>query len=555
MKQKPAVSIKKITFSGGNEILLGHKVKVIVVGPNNSGKSRALRDIDNLVRQQTRKESCVVREVVHDGFDPVSLKDFLNANASIVDGSYQYNGFSMPVSSLERVMAHGGIMGTCMSLFIKLIGTEERLTVTARSSNVAVGQPRQTPQQVLYENPEIMDHISNLFSKVFGKNLMIDYRGGTDIPIHVGELPDSDLVDRVGLAYVNKVRSNPLLRDQGDGMRSYAAVLFQTLTADCSITLIDEPEAFLHPPQMRRLGEVLASDVDSQLIVSTHSSNMLRGFLSGSHGAVRILRMHREGDKNFIFEAPPEAVRELWSRPSLRYSNALDSLFHDQAILCEDHSDCSLLNAVADHISEQSVIALKDTAYVSAGGKHQIPKIAHALRRVGVPVKAVFDIDILSARNLVAETVTAFGGDWMAFEGLWRGIDKAVRGTPNQIGDDEVRAEVIRLLTNSPEGIPKSDIEEALKQRSPWASLKRSGLHGLPNGQIQIDFRRLIDQLESIGIYVITIGQIENFCRHVGGHGVSFVTDLLSDISLDDPCLEELRQFTSRVHSGRHCLL
>ena len=65
------------------------------------------------------------------------------------------------------------------------------------------------------------------------------------------------VVDRVSDPYVQAVRMNPLLDKQGDGMKSYAGILFEAVVANLDITLIDEPEAFLHPPQMRRLGDDL----------------------------------------------------------------------------------------------------------------------------------------------------------------------------------------------------------------------------------------------------------------------------------------------------------
>lgn len=58
-------------------------------------------------------------------------------------------------------------------------------------------------------------------------------------------MPPAEFVDRVSNAYVNAVREKPLLDKQGDGMKSYAGILFEAIVADLDITLIDEPEAFL----------------------------------------------------------------------------------------------------------------------------------------------------------------------------------------------------------------------------------------------------------------------------------------------------------------------
>ena len=81
------------------------------------------------------------------------------------------------------------------------------------------------------------------------------------IPLHVGKSPDksSYTIDRQD-EYYNIVSKLPKLQEQGDGMRSFASILLHTFTSDYSITLIDEPEAFLHPPQARVLGKMLAKN-------------------------------------------------------------------------------------------------------------------------------------------------------------------------------------------------------------------------------------------------------------------------------------------------------
>ena len=312
--------------------------------------------------------------------------------------------------------------------------------------NKAPGQQKSKPQHVLYDDEVLMRKISELFRRAFGHDLMFDFRGGSVLPIHVGSLPENGLADRVGDAYVAAVRSNPRLDQQGDGMRSYAGILFEAIVADLDMTLLDEPEAFLHPPQMRRLGETLASEVSGQLMVATHSSDIMRGFLEGTKGEVRVVRIRREEDVNFVSEAAPEVIQELWSQPELRYSNALEGVFHEETIICEDDSDCRLFNAIADYVAADDDRSWKDTAYVPTGGKHGVRKVAEVLRKIGVPIKAVFDIDFLNDKTLVKETVLAFGGSWDEFEKLWERVDKAVKKGVKPKSNDEIKQELISLI-------------------------------------------------------------------------------------------------------------
>ena len=378
--------------------------------------------------------------------------------------------------------------------------------------------------------------------------------GGSRIPIYVGVLPKIDgVVDRVSDPYVQAVRMNPLLDKQGDGMKSYAGILFEAVVANLDITLIDEPEAFLHPPQMRRLGETLSAEVSGQLIVASHSSDILRGFLEGTKGNVRILRIRREADKNIVSEASSDVIEELWEKPELRYSNALEGIFHEQTIICEDDSDCRLINSIADHLATSSDDQWQDTAYVPTGGKHGIPKVAGVLRKIGVPVKAVFDIDFLAERDLVQSTIESFGGEWGEIEQLWSRVDAAVRNGIKPKSVPQIKDEIVMLLEKAAEvDLPKSDVIEALKQDKSWNLVKKYGTRGIPKGKAQQDYIDLRDKLEEIGIFIVPVGEIENFCPEIGLHGPKFVTNLLLNIPLSDGRLADLRGFVDRVHKGRY---
>ncbi|GAN67177.1 ATP-dependent nuclease [Acetobacter orientalis] len=557
MTIRPTASISKLTFSGGQEFYFKPKEKVILVGPNNSGKSQTLREIIAVCQIGNEARPVVLKEVqlLKSGTSN-DLKDFLEKKASYRDGKYSYKNWQL-VSNVVKIWDIVPYLDNGLSDgYIKNIDANDRLQICKQQNNIGPNDQKSKPQHVLYDNSALMEKVSRLFRQAFGQDIMFDYRGGSVMPIHVGNLPDSSLVDRVGDAYVASVRANPLLDRQGDGMKSYAGILFETIVADLDINLLDEPEAFLHPPQMRRLGETLASEVSGQLIVATHSSDIMRGFLEGTKGNVRVLRIRREGLQNLVAEADPAVIQELWARPELRYSNALDGVFHEETIICEDDSDCRVFNAVADHLAAKDDKLWKDTAYVPTSGKHGVKKVAEVLRNIGVPIKVVFDIDFLSEKNVVRDTVQAFGGDWKAIEPLWTRVDAAVRGGVKPKSVEEIKSELISLIQNcKEESLPRGDITEAMKQTSSWNLIKKFGKDGIPSGAAQFEYETLKCRLEDIGIYLVPVGEIENFCRELGNHGPKFVRKLLTEIPLDDVKLESLRQFVSLVHKGKHAPL
>ena len=544
-----------MTFSGGDCFNFKPTDKVILVGPNNSGKSQTLREIINIADKGDKANKMVIQtmEVSKKGSQK-DIEAFLKKEGRKVEdrynrGAYQYKDWITNLKDLSNwedpYLTNGLARG-----FIKNIEVNDRLEILAYQESFNNEKIKFGPRSVLYEHPELMEEINDFFHEAFGQNVMFDYRGGYLLPIHVGDFPDMrEAIDRIGNEYVKAVRDNPLLDEQGDGVKSYAGLLFEVIVFDRDMILIDEPEAFLHPPQMRRLGEMLAAKVRGQLFIATHSSDIVRGLLEGKQGNVRILRIHREANKNIVTEADPEVIRVLWKKPILRYSNALEGLFHEQVIICEDDSDCRLVNSVGDHVSSK-YDQWKDTAYIPAGGKHQIPKIASVLRPIGVPLKAIFDIDFLAEENLVKETVEAFGGNWKKVSIIWNRIDKAVRGGITPKTPVQIKTEICALLNRANgDSLPKSEIIEMLKQDKPWNKVKRHGTNtGLPKGDAQKYYYEIEEILEKMGIYLVSVGELENFCTKIGSSGPNFVTKLLSESLLDDRELADLLAFVERVH-------
>ena len=552
MVKKPTVSISKLTFSGGQSFEFSPNEKVILVGPNNSGKSLSLREISELATRGTDANRLVIKQIKFDKSGTVEdLRAFLVANAEYSNNHYLYKDWPVHSNHInywdQPYLLHGLARG-----FIKNIEANDRLSICDQQKSISPSDQKSRPQHLLYDDTGLLNKVNALFRQAFSQDIFIDYRGGSKIPFHVGSKPKfRRKVDSIDNKYVEAVRKNPLLDKQGDGIKSYTGLLFEAVVSDRDITLIDEPEAFLHPPQMRRLGETLSSEVRGQLIIATHSSDILRGFLEGTQGEVRILRIRREADKNVVTEATPNTIKELWEKPVLRYSNALEGIFHEQTILCEDDSDCRIINSVGDYIASTHDDPWRDTAYVPTGGKHQIPKVANILRQIGVPVKAIFDIDFLSEESLVKEAVNAFDGDWDEVNKYWKKVDAAVRKGIKPITIPEIK-DMIRILLGEAgeDELPKSDIIEAIKQDKPWNQIKKFGEDGIPKGKAQQDFKNLRDILEDIGIYLVPVGEIENFCRDIGLKGPKFVTKLLSEKSLDDADLDKLRTFVEKVHTG-----
>ena len=113
-------------------------------------------------------------------------------------------------------------------------------------------------------------------------------------------------------------------------MRSFAGILFDVFTSHKTITMIDEPEAFLHPPQARLLGRMLVKNKpnDRQFFISTHSEDFLKGLLDADSENVRIVRIERDGDVNNIKELDNNGVKSLRRDSNAKISNSFVVYLH-----------------------------------------------------------------------------------------------------------------------------------------------------------------------------------------------------------------------------------
>jgi hypothetical protein len=549
----PRAWISRLEFSSGDEVELEATDKIMLVGANNSGKSRTIREIVSKSQGGDEYSDLVVlKELdVEKKGTRTELESYVQRFGQPTDSDFVVRDWRVHRNAFHY-WDHPYLKAGLCDGFIRNLDAANRLAICNLQANVGYEDAPNKPQHLLYRDDVLMAKISRLFERAFGQGLMINYLGGMHVPIHIGNKPEGPkFLDRATKAYADEVKKHPALHLQGDGMRSYAGILFEAVASTRDVICIDEPEAFLHPPQARKLGQTMSTEAQGQLIVATHDSDILRGFLEGNKGKVRILRIRRDGNLNWVYEASPDSIALLWKTPVLRFSRALDAIFHDQAILCEDDSDCRLISSVADHMQDAHQETWLDTAYVPMGGKAGIPQAAEILRAVGVPVKVVLDFDAISDGGFLEKLVKAAGGDWAAAALRWRRVSAAITEgrTPSEA---TIKADIRALLDSvGADELPrKQDIDEAYKSKSPWAHIKRYGLDGVPKGQARQECELLVEMLENVGIYLIPTGEIESFCPTQGGHGPKFVTNVLTHVQLDSPSLRALREFTEKVHKG-----
>ena len=411
---RPTVTFREITFSDGKTIELEEDDIVVLVGPNNSGKSLALKELEQHL--DNPPTSLAVKEVkLH---NTGTQGDFLallqeQTDITIRGSSYEVKGAGFNLhtgQSPDTLWPHN--IGWCYPLFCVRIDTESRITASNPAAAIDVSQQRPThPIHRLYEDDQLELRISNYFERAFGQALILDQRAGSQLPLRVGNrLQPAENEDRLSATYWTRTRATSvLLQEQGDGMRSFATVILHLLAPiSPSILLLDEPEAFLHPPQARILGEIIATEKSpkAQLIVATHSSDVLQGLLDIAPTKLRLLRIQREGTVNRTKELERAKVEEITKDPLMKYSSALAGLFHERVIICESDSDCMFYSSLLDTPSVHGGKP-RDVLFTHANGKDRMAALAKALRALDIQVDVIADMDLLRQEKDVQKLIEA----------------------------------------------------------------------------------------------------------------------------------------------------
>lgn len=458
-KQALAVRLESVVVAG--ELLAFPEVGVTaVVGGNNVGKSTLLREMNAWLAREPHRPTPADRYIVEDlalehSGDESAVQEWLHRNANHVNTPQP--GFVRLHSSQPLAAEQVGLLwkqktlGRLSSFFVHYS------TALARGSMVDpvaprpdIADPPQHPVHVLQDNADLLTEIDAISRSIFRTPLTLDRLSGQTV-LRVGT-PDVDAppIDAVTTEYREALSKLPALNVQGDGMKSLLGLLLPVITATYPIVLIDEPEAFLHPPQAYQLGKTLATIAQErgiQVVLATHDRNLLAGLLAADI-SVSVVRLDRKGNTTTAHQLSATDVKGLWTDPVMRYSNVLEGLFHHVVVVAEADPDCRFYAAAIDAIDESSVLSISpsEILFIPSGGKDGMAKIVEALRAVSVRVVTCPDLDLLDNASKVMKLIEASGGIWTAFEDDYSKAVQDLKATKVEATCEQVLAQVEAAL-------------------------------------------------------------------------------------------------------------
>ena len=377
--------------------------------------------------------------------------------------------------------------------------------------------------QTLFVDPVRRKKVQDFAQRVFGIKLHFDsVSAGTGFRVGDPGVP-VPLADAMNRDYATAVGQLPPLNAQGDGIQSALGLMIPLITDEYPLSLIDEPEAFLHPPQARLVGAEmgkLATSSNSQLIVATHDKNVLVGLVE-SGVPLTVLHLTRSGDSTTALSISSEDVAALWADPTLRYGDALNGLFHRAVIVTESDRDSQFYAAAIDaaYSDTEPRPPAHNIMFVGSNGKQNIPRFVEKLRKLGVRTVSSPDLDILnSSKPDLRRLVEAHGGQWTDFEQTHKEATNEFGAQPKPASVTAVKEDIDKAFNKNADDELTKPLADAIAlavkmPTTSWAKLKDSGDRAFKANKTAAT--KLLDDLDALGIVTARVGVLENFVTSV----------------------------------------
>jgi ABC-type transporter Mla maintaining outer membrane lipid asymmetry ATPase subunit MlaF len=540
--------LTRVVFNNGQTIQPGNLTAII--GPNNAGKSRTLKDI---VQKTTRSQplpGIVVGDVewtipqnLQELREAYGLERYQDENnnwmfrtlAPELSDERQINAsFWSEEQQVAQYLANKPVFADHFGIaMIAFINTEYRLQLVKEAASASHERQEINLLQTFYNSGSFLENkIQELVKCAFGKEIKLDFTVPQKILLRVGDDFSSIPPDpRDARQLMQKYEK---LDDQGDGIRSFVGITTALLATKRNVLLIDEPKAFLHPPQAFRIGRFIAKQASNQrqIFLATHSVDVLRGILSKAAN-VTILRIDRKDQTNSINILDPIRLQELVNDPLLSSARVLDGLFYSGVVVVEADSDGRFYQTASNKRRNNI-----DLHFVNADNKQTVPRITKLYRDMGVRCVGIVDFDVLNDSLEFKKQLEALELDKEiipSLQAIREDIATAAKEIQPEVRLERVREKIATLLNSIDElkgKVFNSDTESKIEKEKllrqiesrakeiaasskNWNEFKEKGRAALSE-ELQIRFDKLWIACSQKGLFVNPCGELESMLTNLG---------------------------------------
>ena len=564
----PKVYIKKIEFNNeeNDPLELKRDDIVVFVGPNNVGKSRILKDLRNYIIKDPISNKIIVKNVEYEeeNFNKENMEAYFLRNFPQTEfGRYSVNiGYTGQIYTYGEhefgEISKGG--GFFYKTLFSFLSTEERLNMTAPIylANIQQNKVSFNIMRKLEKDENAIKRLNKVLNSCFGKGVDItetEYQNSLYKVYKFGEKDEiNEIIKSNTRNAISKLENLEDLSEQGDGIRSAVAILSSLIAEEHSIYFMDEPETFLHPPQARVLGNnIVELSEGKQCFISTHNIDLIKGILEKKSNRVKIVKIDRNGDKNKIDQLKSESIEKISDDKNLKYSNILDGLFYKQVVLCENESDCKFYAAVLENVCQTTY---QNTLFCGVGGKSQFKMVGPLLKDAKINYIVIADLDLIDDKERLKGLVDSIEenkydeikNDHSDFLTLFESEKKITKR--KQL---EIKKEIIEIFdaSKSDEYMSEANakkIKSLLKNVNSLSLLKEEGSKSVPEGDCKNKYKKILKTLESLNVYLVECGEIENFVPQIKGHGPKWVEEVFKKYpNMEEQEYNDVKDFIRKV--------
>lgn len=507
-----------LEFTDPTSLAIPLKGMTIFVGPNNSGKSQILRETERLLKCGNKvPENKIVKNVeltIPDHHEREKIvhaieQEFLNSD-QVTHDLFQIGQGIVKRSSPKQHVFHQIRNANDKHWFatfaigphVKLLDGRTRFELTDEQEAGDLDLSPANSFQRLFRNDNLRKLLQNYIHNAFGKYVLVDPTRLGKLRLKFSNELRAELEQSLN-AEARQFYSNATsITEMSDGVKAYTGLLISFITSSQMLALLDEPEAFLHPPLVRKLAfqlGTLAKNNLQPICVATHSSDFVLGAIQ-SGLPVRIVRLQYRDGISRARMVSPDTLETLVRHPLMRSANVISAMFYDGVVITESDNDRTFYQEIYLRVADEmrNVPAIQ---FVNAQNKQTIREILKPLREFGVPAAAITDLDI----------VKDGGQTWSR----WLEAAQVPEGLRNGFG--QTRSSIKQYLDAS---------------GCDWK--KSGGISVLSEDEFRTAFA-FFGTLKQYGIFVVTKGELESWLTELGvsGKGTEWTVEMLKRLGGD----------------------
>lgn len=409
-----SIELKFGALTGAPHLMINDPSVTIFVGPNNSGKSRALIEIEQFCQEGRINTSNKIlgNAKFSAGGEQFARDEANRLQAPLLPGetlasdyipiSILGNRQHLPknqfLSALKNPNEAPHIFAQWYLRFQTLsLNGATRINLVNHQTRGNLLNPTSSFQHIFTDDIK-RAHLREIVFDAFHLYFTLDASNGDQLGIRLSsEAPKHNeraLTDDV-LTYL---KSATPIEEFSDGVKAFTGIMTSLIAGEPHIVLIDEPEAFLHPSLAFKLGKEVARAVLSagkKLFAATHSRQFVMGAIQ-SGAPVNIVRLTYRENVGTARLLPNDQVTTLMRNPLLRSVGVMSGLFYENVVVTEADADRAFYQEINERLlATDPSRGIPNALFLNAQNKQTIPSIVAPLRRLGIAAASVADIDVL----------------------------------------------------------------------------------------------------------------------------------------------------------------